>query len=218
MKTIAIVSGGLDSVTMAYKLSGHWDLHLLSFDYGQKHIKELKYAAMCARALDAQHSIIDLSSLGELLKGSALTDDSVIVPDGHYAEPSMKATIVPNRNAIMLSIAYGVAEAQGAHGVAFAAHGGDHFIYPDCRIDFAASFAAMQEVALDHLNITLMAPFITVDKTEIVKIADDFGVPFVDTWSCYKGGEYHCGLCGTCNERKEAFLLAGVADPTVYTS
>ena len=218
MKTIAIVSGGMDSVTMAYKYYAHhyWDLHLLSFDYGQRHNKELLYAARCAAALGVEHDVIDLTSLTGLLKGSSLTDDSVPVPDGHYAEQSMKATIVPNRNAIMLSIAYGVAEAQGAEGVAFAAHGGDHFIYPDCRQEFTAAFALMQEVALDNSHIALMVPFIEIDKSEIVKIGDRLGVPFVDTWSCYKGGDLHCGLCGTCNERKEAFLLAGVKDPTEY--
>ena len=218
MQAIAIVSGGLDSVTMAYKYHAHhfWDVHLLSFDYGQRHRKELLYAAKCAAALGVQHDIIDLTSLTGLLKGSSLTDDSVDVPDGHYAELSMKATVVPNRNAIMLSIAYGVAQAEGANGVAFAAHGGDHYIYPDCRIEFAAAFAAMQEVALDNSHIALMATFIDIDKAGIVKIGDRLGVPFSDTWSCYKGGEYHCGTCGTCVERREAFLLAGVVDPTLY--
>jgi 7-cyano-7-deazaguanine synthase len=215
MKAVAIVSGGLDSVTLAHLLVDRWNLVLLSFDYGQRHRKEIEYAKMCAKRLAAEHHIIDLASLAGLLKGSALTDD-IQVPDGHYTAPSMVATIVPNRNAVMLSIAYAVAVANHADAVAFGAHSGDHPVYPDCRPEFVAAFASMEEIATDRNDIALLAPFIEHDKTEIVRRGHALGVPFGDTWSCYKGGDYHCGTCGTCTERIEAFELAGVIDPTIY--
>jgi 7-cyano-7-deazaguanine synthase len=141
----------------------------------------------------------------------------VAVPDGHYAEETMKVTVVPNRNAIMLAIAYGIGAAQGAEAVATAVHGGDHFIYPDCRPAFIEAFQTMENHALDGLaRITLYTPFLMAAKADIVAVGNTFGVPFAETWSCYKGGPVHCGRCGTCVERREAFALAGVADPTVY--
>ena len=198
MKIIVICSGGLDSVSLSHKVAAENTLQsLLSFDYGQRHRKELDYAANCAARLGVPHQIIDIRAIGASLTGSALTED-IDVPDGHYAEDSMKITVVPNRNAIMLSIAFGVAAAQDADAVATAVHGGDHFIYPDCRPAFIDAFQLMQNQALDgYANVKLYTPF-------------------ADTWSCYKGGEQHCGRCGTCVERIEAFDLAGVTDPTVY--
>lgn len=217
MKTLVVCSGGLDSVTLAYKVAKEHVLSaILSFDYGQRHKKEIDYAARCADALGVEHSVIDISHTGKMLSGSALTDD-VAVPDGHYAEESMKTTIVPNRNAIMLSIAYGVAAAQKLDAVATAVHGGDHFIYPDCRPDFIHAFEAMQNHALDGVaNIKLYTPFMNKDKSDIAKQAGDLAVPIFETWSCYKGGEKHCGRCGTCVERREAFHLAAVKDTTEY--
>ncbi len=217
MKTLVICSGGLDSITLAYKVAKENELlGLISFDYGQRHKKELDYAAAAAHDLGVPHNIIDISSIGALLTGSALTDD-VDVPDGHYAEDTMKATVVPNRNAIMLTIAYGVAASRGAQAVATAVHGGDHFIYPDCRPEFAAAFQEMQDHALDGVaKIKLYTPFIDIPKSEIAAIGDGLNVPFEKTWSCYKGRDIHCGRCGTCVERIEAFDIAGVADPTPY--
>ncbi len=217
MKTIVICSGGLDSVTLAYKIAKeHELLGLISFDYGQRHKKELSYAQTCADALGVRHDVIDISNIGKLLTGSALTDD-VDVPDGHYAEDTMKATVVPNRNAIMLTIAYGIASSRGAEAVATAVHGGDHFIYPDCRPEFANAFQVMQDHALDGLSqIKLYTPFIEISKADIATEGARLDVPFIDTWSCYKGGQHHCGRCGTCVERREAFALAGVEDPTIY--
>ncbi|MFT4185008.1 MAG: 7-cyano-7-deazaguanine synthase QueC [Rhizobium sp.] len=217
MKTIVICSGGLDSVSLAHRIAAqHQLVGLLSFDYGQRHCKELDFAAACAKRLGVPHQIIDITAIGKHLTGSALTDD-VAVPDGHYAEETMKATVVPNRNAIMLSIAFGLAAAQKADAVAVAVHGGDHFIYPDCRPGFIDAFQQMQNQALDgYASVSLHAPYVNISKADIVSDGARHGTPFAETWSCYKGGARHCGRCGTCVERREAFHLAGVEDPTEY--
>ncbi|RKT34828.1 7-cyano-7-deazaguanine synthase [Roseovarius halotolerans] len=217
MKTIVICSGGLDSVSLAHKVAAEQDLAgLLSFDYGQRHAKELDFARLCAERLGVMHRVVDLRGVGAALSGSALTDD-VDVPDGHYAEETMKVTVVPNRNAIMLAVGFGMAAAEGADAVAVAVHGGDHFIYPDCRPGFIDAFQAMEARALEGVaDVTLYAPFVNGSKADIVTEGARHGTPFAQTWSCYKGGEVHCGRCGTCVERREAFHLAGVADPTEY--
>ena len=217
MKTIVVCSGGLDSVSLAHRMAAEQQLvGLVSFDYGQRHRKELDFAAKCAARLAVPHHIIDISAIGGHLSGSALTDN-VEVPDGHYAEETMKATVVPNRNAIMLAIAFGLAAAQKADAVAVAVHGGDHFIYPDCRPGFIDAFQHMQNEALDgYASVELLAPYVDLPKAAIVADGAKHGTPFADTWSCYKGGNLHCGRCGTCVERREAFHLAGVADPTEY--
>lgn len=217
MKTLVICSGGLDSVTLAYKAARAGDLlGLISFDYGQRHRKELEFAAICARDLGVSHDMIDISGVGRILTGSALTGETA-VPDGHYAEEMMKVTIVPNRNAIMLAIAYGIAASRGADCVGTAVHGGDHYIYPDCRPGFIRAFEAMQGAALEGFaSIRLHTPFLDVNKAGIVAEGAALGVDFARTWSCYKGGDVHCGRCGTCVERREAFHLAGIADPTAY--
>lgn len=217
MKTIVICSGGLDSVSLAHKIAAeHQLLALVSFDYGQRHKKELEFAALCAQRLSVPHHIIDIRTIGAHLTGSALTDD-VEVPDGHYAEETMRSTVVPNRNAIMLTIAFGLAAAQQADAVAIAVHGGDHFIYPDCRPGFIDSFNDMQRHALDgYANVKLYAPYVEGSKADIVTDGAKHDTPFAQTWSCYKGGMRHCGRCGTCVERREAFHLADIADPTDY--
>ena len=218
MKTVAIVSGGLDSVTLAYYLKslGH-DIFALSFDYGQRHKKELEYARRSMEKIAERHEVIDLSSILPLLGGSSLTDN-IPVPDGHYAAENMRITVVPNRNAIMLTIAFAAAVSWRADYVATAVHAGDHFIYPDCRPDFLAAFGAMQDKAIEGFSdAKLFTPFANMTKAEIVKLASQINAPLAYTWSCYKGGEYHCGTCGTCVERKEAFQIAGVNDYTVYS-
>lgn len=218
-EALAVVSGGMDSVTLAHLLDSEgYDLHLLCFDYGQRHKKEISYAQLCAKRLTASFDIADISGVGRLLSGSALTDD-VGVPHGHYAAENMAVTVVPNRNAIMLSIAYGVAVARDSALVACAVHAGDHYVYPDCRPQFIEVFDTMERRAVEGFgdpSLHLHAPFIEKTKAEIVEIGSRLGVPYEDTWSCYEGGDLHCGLCGTCNERKEAFQLAGVPDPTTY--
>ncbi|NBJ13895.1 7-cyano-7-deazaguanine synthase QueC [Microvirga arsenatis] len=217
MKTLVICSGGLDSVTLAHKVAAEQSLtRLVSFDYGQRHRKELDSARACAVRLGVPHDIVDISPVGRLLTGSALTSGEA-VPEGHYAEDTMRVTVVPNRNAIMLTIAFGVAAAGQAEAVAAAVHGGDHFIYPDCRPDFVNAFEAMQRHALEGLaRIALYTPFVRQGKADIVGEGARLGVPFAETWSCYQGGERHCGRCGTCVERREAFHLAAVNDPTLY--
>src|SRR5436305_14369414 len=218
-RAIAIVSGGLDSVTLAHLLYAEgYELHLLSFDYGQRHKKELAYAECCAKRLGAAFDVVDLSSITRFLKGSALTD-AIPVPDGHYAAPTMAVTVVPNRNAMMLSVAYAVAVAEQAQVVAIGVHAGDHFIYPDCRPAFITSFDTLQRIATEGFgdpHLRLEAPFMHLGKHQIVQLGTALQVPYADTWSCYKGGQTHCGTCGTCFERKEAFELAGVPDPTEY--
>ncbi|WP_085620700.1 7-cyano-7-deazaguanine synthase QueC [Thalassospira alkalitolerans] len=218
MKTIVVCSGGLDSVTLAYKVAREHSLHsLISFDYGQRHKKELDYAARAASDLGVKHHVVDLTSVGALLGGSSLTSDDIDVPDGHYAEETMRITVVPNRNAIMFAVAFGAAAAAGADAVAAAVHGGDHFIYPDCRPDFITSFQTMQNHALEGVrDVTLYTPFVNVSKADIALEAGRLAVPIDRTWSCYKGHETHCGRCGTCVERREALELARVPDPTVY--
>lgn len=219
MKAVAIVSGGMDSVTLAHWLKGVYsDLHLISFDYGQRHRRELECAAWQAQYLGAEHTIIDISGIRPLLKGSALTDD-VDVPHGHYAEETMRATVVPNRNAIMLSIAWGLACSSEADVLACGVHAGDHFIYPDCRPEFIAALNESLRIGtVGHRkeNLELIAPFVDQSKTDIAAIGGRLDVPFAHTWTCYEGGEVHCGKCGACTERKEAFRDSGVADPTEY--
>jgi 7-cyano-7-deazaguanine synthase len=217
---VAVVSGGLDSAVLAHHLRAEGDrIRLLAFDYGQRHAKEVQHAARLAAGLDARIDIVDLTSAGRLLAGSALTDTAVDVPDGHYTDKSMRSTVVANRNAIFVQVAVGVAVAEGAIGVAVGIHAGDHPIYPDCRPAFVEAAQHLARVANEGFAIdgfAVLAPFLTWSKADIVRRGAELGVPFADTWSCYKGGDVHCGTCGTCVERREAFELAGVADPTTY--
>lgn len=216
MKCILIYSGGLDSTVLLYHLraAGH-TVCALSIDYGQRHRKELTQAKAICDRLGVEHRIADLTPLTPLLAGSSLTSPEVPVPDGHYAEETMKATVVPNRNMILLAVATGWAVSLKADSVAYAAHAGDHAIYPDCRKEFTE--AMEKAIALcDWHQVSLERPFVTWSKADIVRRGAELRVPFSQTWSCYKGGDRHCGTCGTCIERREAFHLAGVADPTPY--
>lgn len=213
MKTVLVFSGGMDSSVLLYQMLREGrEVFTLGVNYGQRHAKELTYASMLASSLKVPFCIADLSSIRPLLAGSSQTDDSIPVPEGHYAAESMKATIVPNRNMIMLSVAAGYAMSIGAESVAYAAHAGDHAIYPDCRPEFADALAHAVSLA-DWKKIRLERPFIQMTKAEIAALGYTLSVPFENTWSCYKGDEFHCGKCGTCTERKEAL---GCQDPTVY--
>jgi len=191
------------------------DVKALLVDYGQRHRTELDHARDICDAFGIEYEIADLRGINHLIqKGSQSGTEQV--PDGHYAELSMKTTIVPNRNMIMLSVAVGWAIATGSKAVFYAAHGGDHAIYPDCRPQFVKAFAEAVELGNGWDDITVKAPFVNNTKAQIVKLGSMLGAPLELTWSCYKGGDLHCGTCGTCVERKEAFQLAGVPDPTAY--
>ena len=174
-----------------------------------------------ANKLGAKYDIVDLQNITHLIGGSSLTSDDVAVPDGHYSEETMRVTVVPNRNAIMLSIATGVAVAEQADLVATGIHAGDHYIYPDCRPSFFNALNDALTLATDghsHSNFRLEAPFINKTKAEIAALGSALGVDYSITWSCYKGGDQHCARCGTCVERIEAFIDAGVIDPTKYAN
>jgi len=214
--TVLIYSGGLDSTILLYDLlKSGYDVKALSVDYGQRHKKELQHAKNLCKNLDVNHHIADISAIKTLLAGSSLTSADIEVAEGHYKDESMKSTVVPNRNMIFLSIAIAWAISTGADSVSFAAHKGDHAIYKDCRVNFLKAMnRAMQTSGAD--SVSLYTPFSLLTKTTIVKLGNLLDVPFEQTWSCYNGGKNHCGRCGTCVERKEAFELAGVTDPTIY--
>lgn len=215
MDTLLVCSGGLDSVTLAYKLAAQKNLKaIISFNYNQKHVKELEFAKQCAEDLHVDFKLIDITSLSTAFDKTALTSDK-IVPDGHYAKETMKITEVPNRNAIFLTIAFAYAITINAKKVAIAVHGGDHFIYPDCRPEFLKAFNQMEHYSLEG-KIELIAPYATLTKIDIAKDTAIYNVPITKTWSCYKGQDIHCGRCGTCVERREAFELANVEDTTIY--
>ncbi len=215
MKTILIYSGGLDSTTLLYDLiaKGH-QVKCLSINYGQKHKKELCAAEYFCKKLDVKHECVDLSGITKLISSSSLTSDQE-VPEGHYEEESMKATVVPNRNMIMLSVAIGWAINEKFDNVAYAAHNGDHAIYPDCREEFAECVSQAAGLA-DWHPVKVIRPFVNKSKTDIAKLAGELNVEIENTWSCYKGREIHCGKCGTCVERIEALQLSGVKDKTNY--
>lgn len=215
MKTLAILSGGMDSTVLAYHLAHKGDLvACLSVNYGQRHNRELVCAAQTASDLGVKHLLLDLSSLRAVLGKSSLTSD-LAVPEGHYAEETMKATVVPNRNMILMALAVGAAITEGAEAVAYGAHAGDHAIYPDCRPDFAAAMAQAVELC-DYNPPAILRPFITLSKSDIVVRGLALRVPFEQTWTCYKGQDMACGRCGTCVERLEAFNLAHAEDPLPY--
>jgi 7-cyano-7-deazaguanine synthase len=211
---LVLLSGGLDSSTL---LAQHTTITALalSVNYGQRHSRELTAAAAVADHYGIEHLVLDLTSWGSLLTGSALTDRTVTVPHGHYADESMKATIVPNRNATCLMAAVGIAAARSLSRVLTAVHAGDHPIYPDCRPEFITTAAHAAELGTDGA-VTIEAPFSAITKTDIAALAEELRVPIGLTWSCYEGGNDHCGRCGTCVERIEALTDAGVPDPTVY--
>lgn len=216
MKSCVLLSGGMDSVAAFYEVLGqHEVVACLSFDYGSKHnAKEIPFAKLHAERNGVQHHVIPLEFMNTLFKSDLLQSGGEI-PDGHYAEQTMKQTVVPFRNGIMLAIAAGYAESVEADALVIAAHSGDHAIYPDCREPFMQAMGTAMEEGT-YAKIKLLRPFIATDKTGIAKRGVELGIDFSETWSCYKGGEIHCGVCGTCVERREAFILAELPDPTVY--
>lgn len=220
-KVIVVLSGGMDSATLLFHIKDMGAEPIaISFDYNQKHRKELQSANELVTYTDTQQwKIFDLYDLADITSKSSLTNEDTSVPEGHYTDQSMRSTVVPNRNMVMLSIAASWAVNEGAIGVATGVHAGDHAIYPDCRTEFIVHLETTLKLANDgfiHPNFQVIAPYIQMDKAGIVQIGTRLGVPYGITWSCYKGGEKHCGKCGTCVERREAFSDAGVEDPTEY--
>ena len=218
MNVVVLCSGGMDSVAALYWAGReHKVVAVASFDYGSKHNhRELPFAAEHAKRLGLRHEAIRLDFVDRLFASNLLRSGGA-VPDGHYAAENMKQTVVPFRNAIMLSIACGFAESVGAEGLVIAAHTGDHTIYPDCREDFMRAMADAMRLGT-YANMQLLRPFIALTKAQIAAEGARLGVDFARTWSCYKGGEVHCGTCGTCVERREAFIEAGLTDPTAYAA
>lgn len=225
-RTVVLLSGGLDSTVLLFdriELLGPENVFALSIDYGQKHSKELSSAQQIAACAELEpevgHYVVEvdfaLRSIFAQAKSSQVSRNNVPVPEGHYASDNMRATIVPNRNMMLLSIAGVLAESINASNVAYAAHAGDHPIYPDCRPEFADAMDKALLCATDG-RVFLTRPFIKKSKADIVRAGSDLGVPFGLTYSCYVGKKNHCGRCGTCVERKEAFRLAKVIDPTRY--
>jgi 7-cyano-7-deazaguanine synthase len=216
MKVIVLCSGGMDSVVaLHWARREHEVAAAVSFDYGAKHnARELPMAAEQAALIGARHVVIPLRFMDELFE-SALLSSGGEIPEGHYEAENMKQTVVPFRNAIMLSVATGLAESMGAEGLVIAAHGGDHAIYPDCREDFMQAMGDAMRLGT-YAGVRLLRPFIAMKKDRIAAEGARLGVDFARTWSCYKGGAVHCGRCGTCVERREAFIGAGWPAPTVY--
>lgn len=214
-KAVVIYSGGMDSFTILNKaLQDGYQLFPLTFDYGQKHKKEIRYASNVCSNLGLMHKVIDINPINELLKTSSLTSDKAI-PEGHYAAENMKSTVVPNRNMILLSLAIGYAVDIGASKVFYGAHSGDHAIYPDCRPEFVAAMNAVAQIA-NYEPVEIVTPYLNSNKVEILKDGLAMGLDYGQTWTCYNGRARACGKCGSCVERLEAFRLNQVQDPLEY--
>lgn len=212
--SVIIVSGGMDSITLLYDHKDEIALGI-SFDYGSNHnAREIPFAKMHCERLGIKHIKINLDFMHQYFK-SSLLDGAEAIPEGHYADDNMKSTVVPFRNGIMLSIAIGIAESNNLDQVFIANHGGDHTIYPDCRPEFINAIDAAA-TAGTYNNVKVVAPYTKITKSDIARIGKKLGIDYTETWSCYKGGEVHCGKCGTCVERKEALAEAGIEDKTIY--
>lgn len=216
MRTAVVYSGGLDSTTLLYHLrdEGH-EISALTINYGQRHCRELASAEKICRLTDIPHATIELPSLAQVFGSNSLSDSAQDVPEGTYTPESMQQTTVPNRNMILLSIALGWAISNNHQAVAFGAHSGEYTPYPDCRSEFAD---AMNQVAgiCDWNSLQVLAPFVSWNKADIVRRGVELNVPFELTWTCYLGEEKHCGRCGTCLDRREAFRKSDIPDPTAY--
>lgn len=214
-KAVVIYSGGMDSFTVLNKVFRQgYDVYALSFNYGQRHSKELEYAAAVCAKLGVQHKIIDISAINELIGGSSLTAD-IAVPEGHYEQESMKQTVVPNRNMILLSMAVGYAVSLEANEVFYGAHSGDHAIYPDCRPEFVHKMNDVCAIA-NYDVVKIVCPYLDVSKIEILADGLAMGLDYGMSWTCYNGREKACGKCGACQERLEAFEHNKQIDPLVY--
>lgn len=212
--SIIIVSGGMDSVTLLYDYKDRIALGI-SFDYGSNHnAKEIPFAKLHCERLGIKHITIPLDFMHQYFK-SSLLEGADAIPEGHYQDENMKSTVVPFRNGIMLAIAAGMAESYGLSHVMIANHDGDHAIYPDCRPEFISAMSNATEAG-SYNGVTVLAPYTNITKGDIARRGKELGIDYNETWSCYKGGEKHCGKCGTCVERKEALHYAGIEDTTEY--
>lgn len=212
--SVLIVSGGMDSITMLYEYKERIALGI-SFDYGSNHnAREIPFAAMHCERLGIKHIVINLGFMHQYFK-SSLLEGAEAIPEGNYDDENMKSTVVPFRNGIMLSIAAGVAESNGLKYVMMANHGGDHTIYPDCRPEFVSAMSEATRLGT-YPGIEVLAPYTGITKSDIARHGKALGIDYAETWSCYKGGEHHCGKCGTCRERIEALADVGIEDHTVY--
>jgi len=212
--SLIVVSGGMDSVTMMYEYAEQIAL-AVSFDYGSNHNKkEIECAKLHCERLDIRHLIIPLGFMGQYFK-SSLLEGADAIPEGHYTAENMKSTVVPFRNGIMLSVACGLAESNGLKRVLIANHGGDHTIYPDCRPEFINAMSSAMTLGTDT-QVEVFAPYTNITKSDIARHGKALNLNYAETWSCYKGGDKHCGKCGTCVERIEALAEAGIEDETEY--
>ncbi|MFM2483626.1 7-cyano-7-deazaguanine synthase QueC [Celerinatantimonas yamalensis] len=216
-KVVIIYSGGMDSYTVLNRaIREGYQPFALTFNYGQKHKKEIDVASKVTRELGIDHKVIDITAINQLLQGSSLTSD-MDIPEGHYAEDSMKSTVVPNRNMILLSLAIGYAVSIGASKVYYGAHSGDHAIYPDCRPEFVDKMNAVSQIA-NYDAVDIISPYLNLSKIDILKDGLAMGLDYSQTWTCYNGREKACGRCGACQERLEAFALNHQTDPLEYES
>ena len=212
--SVIIVSGGMDSTTLLYDRRDEIAL-AISFDYGSNHnAREIPYAEMHCKRLGIEHITIPLDFMHKYFR-SSLLEGADAIPEGHYAAENMKSTVVPFRNGIMLAVAAGVAESRNLTKLLIANHGGDHTIYPDCRPEFISAMDSATNAGT-YVGVRVVAPYTNITKGDIARIGKKLGIDYAETWSCYKGGEKHCGKCGTCVERKEALAYAGKEDTTVY--
>lgn len=216
--SVVLLSGGLDSAVLLAKLVAEKRRVLaLGVHYGQRHAREIDAARSICAHYGVKYRLADLRSVSEFFGRNSLTDGDIPVYEGVYNEDGMKNTVVPARNLLLISLATSWAIAEKCDTVAYAAHGGDHAIYPDCREEFAEKLDAVVRIS-DWHSVRLERPFVGMDKGEIVALGVRLGVPLHLTWSCYNGGEMHCGKCATCIERADAFRAAGLPDPTKYAN
>lgn len=213
---VVVYSGGMDSFTLLHRaLHQHTDVHALSFDYGQRHSRELGMARQVCQTLGIAHQVVDIRAIHDLIDNSALTDPRQAIPSGRYAASNMQATVVPNRNMMLLSMSIAKAINIGARDVYYGAHAGDHLIYPDCRPAFVEAMNLAAGLA-DFNPLTIHAPYLQAAKADILADGIRMGLDYRHTWTCYQGEELACGECGSCIDRLEAFAANGIEDPIAY--
>lgn len=221
-RAVILLSGGLDSVTaLAIAKEQGYECYTLSFDYGQRHEAELTAAAKLSKQVGAvEHKVIniDLRTIG----GSALTDNTVAVPEQH--QQGIPVTYVPARNTIFLSIALGWAEVLQANTIFVGVNAVDYSGYPDCRPEFVAAFETLANLAtkagVEGNKLEVHAPLMAMNKADIIRTGTRLGIDYSQTVSCYQADKngYACGRCDSCHFRKQGFEQAGIADPTLYQS